>query len=82
MEYLIVIIIIGLLSYVFCSSAQSTFLIAFIIISVALAGYTNNIIQITKYDFKEPLKAEALRSAGIIVPPVGCILGYIDIKDE
>ena len=47
----------------------------------ALIGYVANIYKLTKCDFDTPLKAEVIRVAGIIVVPVGMVLGYVNIDD-
>lgn len=44
-------------------------------------GYIANIIKITKLDGQAPYKAEILRIAGVLFPPLGIIEGYLDIED-
>lgn len=58
--------------------------VATIIIGIKLLlvlGFGLNIYKLAKCDFKPSYKAEAIRIAGIIIPPVGCIAGYLNIKD-
>lgn len=82
MEYIIMLLILVCLSYIFCS-AEQTLLFAIIIVSlISVIGYGNNIIRLTEYDFKEPYKAEALRGLGVVIPPVGIVMGYITIEDR
>lgn len=47
----------------------------------ALFGYVANIYKLTKCDFDTPLKAEVIRVAGIVIPPVGAVLGFVTIDD-
>lgn len=44
-------------------------------------GYVKNIVRLAHTDFQAPYKAEVLRGAGILVPPMGIIEGYIKIND-
>ncbi len=46
----------------------------------AFVGWTCNIAKLAKCDFEAPYKAEAIRIVGIF-PPVGAIVGYMNIKD-
>lgn len=46
-----------------------------------LLGWIMNIVQLVQCDFASPYKAEVLRIVGIIIPPVGAILGYIPLTD-
>lgn len=47
----------------------------------ALCGYVANIYKLTKCDFDTPLKAETIRVIGIVVPPMGAVIGYVNIDD-
>lgn len=47
----------------------------------ALFGYVANIYKLTKCDFDTPLKAEVIRVIGIVVPPMGAVIGYVEIED-
>lgn len=53
-----------------------------IILMVALTiGYIANIYRACKLDYESPYKAEAIRVIGIFIPPMGGVVGYIDIED-
>jgi len=57
-------------------------LVPAIALTFALAiGYFMNIYKLTQLDFKEPYKAEVIRTIGII-PIVGCFSGWVDIGEE
>jgi hypothetical protein len=47
----------------------------------AILGWIMNIVQLIQCDFASPYKAEILRIVGVIVAPIGCVLGYIPITD-
>ena len=49
---------------------------------LCLYGWFANIYKLTKYDFDVPLKAEVVRTVGIVVFPVGIVMGYMDIEDH
>jgi hypothetical protein len=38
-------------------------------------------VSLCKCDFEAPVKAEVIRSVGVIIPVVGVVTGYIDIED-
>lgn len=58
-------------------------LIALISVSVLpIAGYVVNLYKLTQLDFKAPYKAEVLRGVGVVVPPLGCFFGLINIEDK
>ena len=48
---------------------------------IAVWGYIANIYKLTDCDFDKPYKAEVIRVVGIVVPPVGCVTGFIDIDE-
>ena len=52
-----------------------------VIVIGGLIGWGMNIYKLTQCDFKEPYKAEILRSVGL-VPFVGAFMGYFPFKDE
>lgn len=56
-------------------------IIIVILICLPTYGWIKNLIELTKLDFKEPYKAEVLRTVGVSTP-LGCILGFINIKDN
>lgn len=55
---------------------------AFVLILILLVatGWCMNLYKLVKTDFEAPYKAEAIRLVGL-VPPVGAIVGWIDIED-
>lgn len=56
-------------------------MIKFIILLVLFVGWVMNIVAFTKCDFQMPIKAEIVRGIGIGIPPVGAVMGYLDIED-
>lgn len=57
----------------------------FITIALFLAllfGYANNLLMLVSLDFDKPYKAEAIRTLGVFVPPVGVICGYVTFEEE
>lgn len=48
---------------------------------LAVWGYIANIYKLTECDFDKPYKAEVIRVVGIVVPPVGCVTGFMHIDD-
>lgn len=48
---------------------------------LAVWGYIANIYKLTDCDFDKPYKAEVIRVVGIVVPPVGCVTGFMHIDD-
>lgn len=59
----------------------AVFMILIVAVAViATIGWVRNAVSFAKCDFKAPYRAEALRAIGV-VPPVGAIMGWIDIKD-
>jgi hypothetical protein len=52
------------------------------VIIVILIGWGMNIYKFANADFKEPYKEEALRGIGIVVVPMGGILGYMTLENE
>jgi hypothetical protein len=49
---------------------------------VLMLGWFVNIIRFFQCDFDIPLKEEVIRGVGIFVPPVGGVIGYVNIEDE
>lgn len=45
-------------------------------------GWGANLFKLFDYDFEPAYKAEALRITGVIVAPVGIIMGYLTIEDK
>lgn len=57
-----------------------TFIIIAIIALLGAVGYFLNIYKLaTETDFEAPYKAEVIRGAGVLIPPVGAIAGYFDV---
>ncbi len=57
-------------------------IIILIIGSFCLVGYVKNIIGFISCDFDLPVKTEIIRGVGVVIPPVGIVCGYIELKDE
>ena len=60
---------------------KTIIIIQIAIVILIFGGWTMNLIKLIDLDFEAPYKAEVIRTAGII-PPVGAIVGWIEIKDE
>ena len=54
----------------------------YIIWLMIIFGWFRNIYKLTQCDFDVPLKTEVIRSVGILVFPLGAILGYMNIGEE
>ena len=46
-----------------------------------LTSWFVNIYKFTQLDFEAPYKAEIIRGVGIPFPPLGVVVGYMDIVD-
>ena len=57
-------------------------IIAIFIWLIIIFGWIRNIYKLTQCDFDAPYKTEVLRSVGIVVFPLGFIIGYMDIGEE
>lgn len=55
-------------------------LVALVVIGM-LVGFVRNIVRLCYCDFEAPYKAEIIRGIGIFIPPVGGIVGWINIPD-
>jgi hypothetical protein len=56
--------------------------IGFLLIwALAIIGYIANAYKLTDCDFDSPYKAETFRVIGIVIPPVGAVMGFVDIED-
>lgn len=42
-------------------------------------GYIMNVVKFVRSDFEAPYKNEVVRGICLVVIPVGCIVGYIDL---
>jgi len=56
-------------------------LLATVVLLAFPAGYILNIVKLCDCDFDASYKAEIIRGIGIVLPPVGCIVGYFSIAD-
>jgi hypothetical protein len=54
---------------------------AMIIIFAFIIGYILNVVKACNLDYEPNYKAEAIRVTGMFIPPLGGIVGYIDIED-
>lgn len=70
-----------MLNLVFGIGSLLMVLLMIILIVCIGYGYINNIVELVHCDFKPSYKAEILHSIGVIVPPVGVIMGFCDIND-
>jgi len=61
--------------------SNKTLLIMFVFVGLALTGWIKNVIKLSECDFESPYKTEVIRGIGII-PPVGAIIGWMDIGEE
>lgn len=52
----------------------------FIVIGIG-GGWVQNLVKLTKCDFEAPYKTEVIRVVGIL-PPVGGVVGWMDIGEE
>lgn len=51
-----------------------------VIIPLAVTGWVKNLIKLSECDFESPYKAEVIRVVGVI-PPVGAVVGWLNIED-
>ena len=56
--------------------------IAILIWLIIIFGWGRNIYKLTQCDFDVPLKTEVIRFVGMIIFPIGGIVGYMDIGEE
>lgn len=59
-----------------------TGLIPLAIYALCLYGWIANIYKLTQCDFDTPLKTEVFRSIGILIFPVGIVMGYVEMEDD
>lgn len=59
---------------------NTIFKVQILIMLVMLAGWVQSIVKLTKCDFKPSYKAEVVYAIGCI-PPVGMIVGWMNIED-
>lgn len=58
------------------------FLLVALVMMLGIVGWSMNIYKLTKCDFESPYKSEIIRGAGVAIPVIGAITGYVDIKDK
>lgn len=56
-------------------------LVAVAVVVIIGTGWVKNIIKLSDCDFASPYKTEVIRVIGII-PPVGAVVGWMDIGEE
>lgn len=56
-------------------------LLILIVGSVALIGWTLNLVKLCRCDFEPSYRAEIIRGIGVFVAPVGVITGWMEIPD-
>lgn len=54
-------------------------LIIIMLFVLSFIGFCMNVVKLINCDFQTPYRAEVFRSIGIIIPPAGSIIGWIDI---
>ena len=59
----------------------SVLLVTLLLFGVIIVGWGMNVYKFATSDWEAPFAQEAIRGAGLIVVPVGAIIGYIDIED-
>ena len=52
------------------------------LVLVVISGYFQNIYKLTTLDFEPNYKAETVRIIGIVIPPVGLIVGWVTFDEE
>jgi hypothetical protein len=55
----------------------AVFLVVVALIFGCIGGYVTNIVKLCGTDFEPSYKAEVIRGVGVVVPPVGVVLGYV-----
>ena len=48
---------------------------------LVIAGYCMNISKLVSCDFEPSYKSEILRGVGVMIPPVGVVMGFLELKD-
>lgn len=57
-------------------------IIAIFIWLTIIFGWISNIVKLAECNFTAPYKTEVIRSVGIVIFPLGAIIGYMDIGEE
>jgi hypothetical protein len=45
-------------------------------------GWISNIVKLTQADFEAPYAEEVLRSVGVVVAPLGAVMGYVSVDQH
>lgn len=56
-------------------------IITFLLVCIIPLGWLMNVYALTQTDFASPYKEEVLRTVGVVIPPVGVVMGYIPMDD-
>lgn len=56
-------------------------LILLVIIGLAITGWIKSIVNLTSCDFKADYKCEVINTVGTFMPPVGSVVGWLNIED-
>ena len=51
----------------------------FTIVLFCVYGWVNNVVKLANCDFEPSYKAEVIHGVGILIPPVGFVVGYMDL---
>jgi len=54
--------------------------IILVLLVAGAIGWCMNIYKLVNCDFESPYKAEFIRAVGLM-PPVGAVVGWVDIED-
>lgn len=54
-------------------------LLIFIVIFFVCLGWGQGVYKFCRCDFEKPYKAEISYGVGLVVPPVGVIIGWLDL---
>lgn len=58
------------------------FIVVVLLVGVfCTTGWVKSIIKLTESDFESPYKAEVIYAVGTIAPPIGAIVGWLNIED-
>lgn len=57
-------------------------LIAMIVGLIVVLGWWVNVFKFASSDFEAPFKPEIVRAVGVVVPPVGVAVGFVDLEGE
>lgn len=50
-----------------------------IVVVLGVFGYVRNVLKLTQCDFASPYKCEALHGAGLVAPPLGAVMGFVEV---